>query len=280
MEFVDQTRDADNTKNNHVTLSIDANENAIFFEFNFQEETDDIEITFNVLMRERLEFNLTNIAHFRIEESAHQYHENGRLRGDPAISSREHFGYNRDTIMHLHRDATALQNMDDEELMDDMPDDMVNEVGNLRIFNQAAGSSESKSNKTLVTTSRITQKQVTQSHVSHQDNTLDKAAGGSSTGGGLGLFEGAKRTFNSVLFGTTETVVGKKPRTNQSNRPEKVTLVIEMARMPALMVEIDKCKTIAQLKVSHISKKRQLNFTLFDFFALKYAEAQLTLDFS
>ena len=198
-------------------------------------------------MRERLEFNLTNSVHFRVEETAHQYHENGILHGVPDISNREHFGYNRDSVMHLHRDACDLRNIDDTQLMEDIPDDIVDQIGNLYIVNQAAGSSKSKSNKTLVTTNNVTQ-----SHVSHQDNTLDKSAGGTSAE--PGFFEKTKRGFNT-LFGvktTTETVVGKKPITNHSSKPEKVTLVIEMARMPALMVEIDKSKTIAQLKVSDI----------------------------
>ena len=257
---MDQTRNEDDTKNNHVTLTIDPNENAIHFEFNFHQETDDIEIAFKVFMRARLEFNLTNLAHFRIAESAHQYHENGLLYGDPDISYREHVGYNRDAIMHLHRDNSELRDMNDADLMMDMPEDIGDQIEQLRIFNQAIGSSQSKSNKTLVTTSKVTQKQVTQSHVSHQDNTLDKAAGGSSDkpgSSGFGFSGFAKRGFN-MLFGgetTTETVVGKKARTNQSSKPEKVTLVIEMARMPALMVEIDKHKTIAQLKVSDIFKK-------------------------
>ena len=201
-------------------------------------------------MHERLEFNLTNSVHFRVEETAHQYHENGILHGVPDISNREHFGYNRDSVMHLHRDACDLRNIDDTQLMEDIPDDIVDQIGNLYIVNQAAGSSKSQSNKTLVTTSNVTR-----SHVSHQDNTLDKSTepGTSSSG----LFEKTKRGFNK-LFGvetTTETVVGKKAITNQSSKPEKVTLVIEMARMPALMVEIDKSKTIAQLKVSEILKR-------------------------
>ena len=110
--------------------------------------------------------------------------------------------------------------------------------------------------------------QVEQSHVSHSDNTLEKPANSSSTEpriSSLSFNEKIKRGFN-ILFGgetTSKTtrcsgqpkevsfVVGKKARTNQSSKPEKVTLVIEMARLPALMVVIDKSKTITQLKVSY-----------------------------
>ena len=75
--------------------------------------------------------------------------------------------------------------------------------------------------------------------------------------GTSGYSQKTKRGFSSLFGGNTvtETVVGKKARTNQANKPEKVTLVIEMARLPALLVEIDKCKTIAELKVSDIFKK-------------------------
>ena len=132
MGINDQTREEFKNKTNHVTLSIDAAENAIHFEFNFQGETDDIEITFKVLMRKRLEFNLTDLFYFRIEESAYQYHENGILHGDPDISNREHFGYNRNAIMHLHRDEFDLRNLDDAELMIDMPEHIGDQIENLR----------------------------------------------------------------------------------------------------------------------------------------------------
>lgn len=230
---------------NHLSLSIDMNENAIFFEFNFDEATDDIEITFIVLMKERLEFNLSVLAHFRVEESAHQYHDNGVIQGDPQISQREHFGYNRDTIMHLMAnnamDATMLQNL---------PREIDDEINHLQLFNSAAGNANS-----LNKTARIT----TATHVSHRDNTSDERKETHQSS----LASSWKRGFSSLYDSVTETVIGKRPRTGQRSKPEMVTFVIEMARMPGLIAEIDKQKKIKDLKLLVKEAMEHAKFTPF-----------------
>lgn len=241
MQQIDQLSQA----KNHLSVSIDMNENAIFFEFNFDEDTDDIEITFIVLMRKRLEFNLSILAHFRIEESAHQYHGNDRIHGYPEISQREHFGYNRDTIMHLMANSVHGTPMQQE-----LPQAIDEEIQNLRLFNSAAGNSNSNSKTARITTA----------HVSHRDNTSDEKKEMSPLGS-LGSM--AKRGISSLYDTVTETVIGKRPRTGQRSKPEMVTFILEMTRMPGLIAEIDKHKNIGQLKLLVKEAMEHAKFTPF-----------------
>jgi len=235
---------------NHFTIDVDQIENALLFEYSFDEHYEDIEISFIILLKNQLEFNLTTQNHLRILESAHQYQgpRNARIHGMPPITMHEHFGYNRDTISHLLHDSTSLANFQPGANGSEMDidgqnfDEFLHNADIWGNFGMPAGSSTKQNSKTTTFYKRKTKHPV-------QNNTVD-TADLPDTPSSSGLFGGLmKRGTNYMTNFLYEkvSVQSKKARTDET-RPEIATIIIEIHRMPALMVEMDKRKTILDLK--------------------------------